>query len=526
MMEATLAQLSVALRCAAEVRREMALRNSGVALAQRMEFRIGINVGDVVVEDGDIFGDAVNVAARLEGLAEPGGICISGRVQEDVVGRLDLVFRDLGDQNLKNIARPVRVYAVDTTHVPKSGPGTSVPRLSIVVLPFVNLSDDRDQQYFADGVTEDLTTDLSRLADMFVISRSTAFSYQGKRVDAKQIGRELGVRYVLEGSVRRLGNRVRVNAQLIDAATNAHLWAERLDGDVSDLFALQDEVTSRIAVTLNIELVAAEAVRPTEHPDALDYVLRGRAVMFRGDTRDNRAESIELFERALALDPRSVEAQSWFSIGLSGRVMAGWANSVAVDLARAERLAREALAASPRSPLAHSANAQVLRAQRRFVEAIPEYEKVIASNRNWVGAFHGLAQCKLFAGLIDDVIPHEEEAIRLSPRDPNILFYSEIGFVHLLQSRIDDAILWLERARSANPEHAAPRARLAAAFGLKGEVERAVSELADARRLIGDEWYANLARLRGIGYWGVPPVRALVEATYFVGLRKAGMLEE
>jgi class 3 adenylate cyclase len=193
------------LRAAQEIQAEMAERDAGIASESRIEFRIGIHQGDIVVEDGDIFGDGVNIAARLEGLAEPGGICVSARVQEDVAGKLNLAFRDLGDQQLKNIARPVRVYALDTAHVSTSGLRTSVPRLSIVVLPFVNLSDDRDQQYFADGVTEDLTTDLSRLADMFVISRSTAFSYRGKRVDAKQIGRELGVRYVLEGSVRRSG---------------------------------------------------------------------------------------------------------------------------------------------------------------------------------------------------------------------------------------------------------------------------------------------------------------------------------
>lgn len=280
-----------------------------------------------MVEDGDIFGDGVNVAARLEALAEPGGICVSARVQEDVAGRLNLSFRDLGEHQFKNIERPIRVFAPDTNRITRSVSEASIPRLSIVVLPFVDLSDNKDQQYFADGVTEDVTSDLSRFGGLFVISRSTAFSYQGKQVGSKQIGRELGVRYVLEGSVRRSGNRVRVNAQLIDAVTDAHIWAERFDGDISDLFTLQDEVTSRIAITLNLELHAAAAARVSERPDALDYILRGRAALGRGDTRDSNAAAIDFFERALSLDPDSVEARSRLASVLSTRVMSGWASA-------------------------------------------------------------------------------------------------------------------------------------------------------------------------------------------------------
>jgi TolB-like protein/class 3 adenylate cyclase len=240
-----------AVRCAAELQRAMIDREAGVPEDHRIRFRVGINLGDVIAEDDDIFGDGVNVAARLEALAEPGGICISRTVRDHIRDKLAYAFEDLGEQNVKNIARPVRVYAL-RPEVVADLPASSVPitwpisqpaavrRLSIVVLPFANLSNDPEQQYFADGITEDLTTDLSRIADMFVISRNTAFTYQGKRVDTKQIGRELGVRYVLEGSVQRSGNRVRVTAQLIDAETDAHLWAERFYGDAGDLFALQD----------------------------------------------------------------------------------------------------------------------------------------------------------------------------------------------------------------------------------------------------------------------------------------------
>jgi len=336
-----------AVRSAAEVQRGMIDRNAEQPADQRIEFRIGINLGDVIVEEYDIFGDGVNVAARLEALAEPGGICISGTVYDQIRDKLAHRFDDMGEQSVKNIARPVRVYALRPDAVavlPRSNraPRTAIrqpavaPRLSIVVLPFTNLSNDADQQYFADGITEDLTTDLSRIADMLVISRNTAFTYKNKPVDTKQIGRELRVRYVLEGSVRRAENRVRVNAQLIDAETDTHLWAERFDGDAGDLFALQDEITSRIAVALNLELVASEAARPTEHPDALDYILQGRAAVRNPRSRGKFAEAISLFERALALDPQSVAAQSWLALTLASRLINQMTDTTAADIARAQ----------------------------------------------------------------------------------------------------------------------------------------------------------------------------------------------
>src|SRR5258707_10269348 len=235
----------------------MAKGNAGIAAEKRIEFRVGINVGDVVVEDGDIFGDGVNVAARLEGLADPGGICVSARVQEDVAGKLDIAFRDLGEQQLKNITRPVRAYAIDAAPARLSPVGRSTnltPRISIVVLPFASLSPDREQEYFADAVTDDLTTDLSRIADSFVIARTTAFTYKGKAVDARQAARELGVRYVLEGSVQRMGERVQVNVQLIDGESGSHVWADRFDTDRRDLAEAQSEITGRLARTLGAEL--------------------------------------------------------------------------------------------------------------------------------------------------------------------------------------------------------------------------------------------------------------------------------
>jgi TolB-like protein/Flp pilus assembly protein TadD len=362
------------------------------------------------------------------------------------------------------------------------------------VLPFANLSNDPDQQYFADGITEDLTTDLSRIAHMFVISRNTAFTYRNKPVDTKQIGRELSVRYLLEGSVQRSGNKVRVNTQLIDAETDAHLWAERFDRDMGDLFALQNEITDRIAIALGGALIAAEATRPNDHPDALDYILRGRAAANKPATRATRAEVISMYERALMLDPRSVEALSGLAGTLTGRAMDGMADSAAADIARAEGLADEALAASPRSPRAHNAKGQVLRAQAQVLgapgrceAAIPEYETAIALDRNLVFPIAAVGWCKFLTGSIDEVIPLVEQAIRLSPRDPAIaIWYQWIGLVHLLQSDIDESIAWIERARNANAAHPGIRANLASAYALKGESERAAAELAEARKLSTD----------------------------------------
>ncbi len=251
-----------------------------------------------------------------------------------------------------------------------AGAGDAQPA-SIVVLPFANLSDDPEQQYFADGITGNLTTDLSRIPDMLVISRNTAFTYRNKPIDTKQIGRELGVRYVLEGDVQRSGSQVRVTAQLIDAETDAHLWAERFTGEADDLFALQDEITRRIAVALDLELVDAEASRPIERPDTRDYIFRGRAARLKPPSRENRAEAIRLFEQALALDPHSAVAQSWLAIALAARALDLMAETAAADIARAEDLAERALAALPRSTVAHFAMAQVLRAQHRYDEASP-----------------------------------------------------------------------------------------------------------------------------------------------------------
>jgi adenylate cyclase len=461
----------------------------------------------------DVTGNAETKTAPAESGARSAGLTISERL-----GRPGAVAAILIALALAGL---VFAWAYPR---PDSG---RAPRLSIVVVPFANLSTDPEQQYFADGITEDLTTDLSRLADSFVISRNTAFTYRDKQVNAKQIGRELGVRYVLEGSVQRSGKQVRVNAQLIEAETDAHLWAERFERDMDDLFALQNEITSRIAIALNLEVIGAEAARLTEHPDALDYILRARAAGAKSPERGVSAKVISLYERALALDPGSVEAQSWLAASLAGRVLSNMTDSAATDIERAKGLSEQALAASPRSPIAHFAKGQLLRAQRRYAEAIPEYETMLASNRNWVYGFFALGQCKLFTGSIEETIPLVEQAIRLSPRDPQLgVWYFSIGQVHLLQSRTDEAIVWLEKARNAAPAHSIIRAGLASAYALNGETERAAAELAEARRLSPDDRYWSMARLQAVATYRVPKIRALFEATFFAGLRKAGVPEE
>ena len=572
-----------AVRCAVEVQRRMGDRDSGLPEERRIRFRIGVNLGDVIAEANDIYGDGVNVAARLEALAEPGGICISRVVREQIRDKLPFPFEDRGEQVVKNIVRPVRVFALRPETIaelpiadapiavprrprsivpkvagaaalvamaaiawwvwPTGGPGstpatavataatTSIarplvsPRLSIVVLPFANLSKDPDQQYFADGITEDLTTDLSRIGGMFVISRDSAFTYKDKPINAKQIGRELGVRYLLEGSVQRSANEVRINAQLIAADTDGHLWAERFDRDMANLFAVQDEITGRIAVALDAEIIGAETARPTERPDALDLILRGRAAFLKPLSRDTFDEAVGYFEHALALDPGSVAARALLAGSLAGRVLEGMTDTRAADLERAEELAREATAASPRTPLGHGARGQVLRAQNHYKDAIPEYEAVIAFNRNAVGAISALADCKLHAGPIEEVVPLQEQALRLSPRDPLISnMYGRIGIAYLLQSHTDEAIVWLEKARDANPARSFPYAGLASGHALKGDIERASAELAEARRLNND-FFRSLARIKA-RYSEVPQMHALFEATYLEGLRKAGAPEE
>jgi TolB-like protein/tetratricopeptide (TPR) repeat protein len=401
------------------------------------------------------------------------------------------------------------------------------PRLSLVVLPFENFSVRRDQHHFADRITDDLTTDLSRFTGMRVTSRSTALTYRNKPVDAKQIGRELGVSYILEGSVRRSANHVRVNARLIDTRADVHLWAERFDCDSSEQFSIQNELTKRTAVGLYAELLRADASRATEHPDALGYILQGRVAQLKPMERDDYAEAISLFERALALDRHSAEAQGWLADALASRALDEMTDAAAADIARAAGLAMQAVAASPRSAFAHLAKGRVLSAQGRYKEAIPEYEAVGAINPSWPHPYGDLGECKLWTGSVEDTIPLVEQAIRIcSGGSFSASWYLNLGRVHLVQSRTNDAIVWLEKACGAEPQLPSAHAWLASAYALNAESERAAAELAWARGLSRDGRYSSVTRLKAVGHFGVSQIRALLENTYFSGLRKAGMPDE
>ena len=404
-----------------------------------------------------------------------------------------------------------------------------MPRLSIVVLPFANLAGDPAQQYFADAITEDLTTDLSRLADMLVISHDTAVTYKDRPVDAKRIGRELGVHYLLEGSVERSGKQVRVNAQLINTETDAHLWAERFDRDIGDLLAMQNEITGRIAVALDLKLIASEAARPVGHADALDHIFRGRAEIYKPASPANFAAAIGEFQQALALDPGSVEGQGRLATALATRVLDEMSDTADADLEQANRLIEHVLATVPDDPLAHFAKGQLLRARHDCDAAIPEYEAVLAADRNALSSIGNIGRCKINLGQLDDGVALEERAIRLSPRDPFLVVWNfRIGQARLLQGRVDEAIGWLEKAHDENPALPFVAVWLAAAYGLEGDLPRAAAELAEARKLGGNRAPISIAaeRIGSFRDFTSPPTKELLETTFLAGLRQAGLPDE
>ena len=471
-----------AVECAVVVQTVMAERNEGVPQDRRMLFRIGINLGDILIEGDDILGDGVNIAARLEGIATPGGICISSSAYDQVRGKVDVDFADLGEQNLKNIARPVRAYAVKRNGLgPNKQNGAapetpSAPRLSIVVLPFANIGGDPEQDYFVDGVTENLTTDLSRIAGSFVIARNTAFTFKGKAVDVKQIGHELNVRYVLEGSVQRGGKRLRVNVQLIDAETGNHLWAERFDKPITDLFDMQDEIVSRLANALDTQLVVAEARRAENvlHPNSMDLYFQGRACWNKGFTREYLTQARGYFERALTLDPGNIEAlvgTAQVEIALCAAVLT---DGRIARLAGAEGALIKALSIVPNHAVAHLALGIVQILTNRAARGIAECERALALDRNLAAAHAFIGYAKLALGRAEETEAHILEALRISPRD--ILAYQWMmiaGNAKLLLNSEADAAAWFRRCLEANRNFPNAHFLLAAALALLGELDQA-----------------------------------------------------
>jgi len=569
-----------AVRCAIEVQNGMAERNAGLPPERRIEFRIGIHLGDVVEEsDGDLMGDGVNIAARLEGIAKPGAICLSEDAYRQVSGRLDMEVTDLGQIELKNIERPIRVYSLQVGVPAQAKPATELkapekppepkPRsallpliagivafivvaggawyflagtrtapavatapapvasnaapapahLSVVVLPFTNLSGDPSQDYFADGITENLTTDLSRIRNSFVIARNTAFTFKGKSIDAKEIGKQLGVRYVLEGSVQRDGTRVRVNAQLIDAETGAHLWADRFEEDVSDLFKLQDQVVARLANALNYELVRAEAETGAhaKNPDVIDLDMRGHEALwrfFQQPTKDGLIAIRALFEQALKIDPNDADALGDDATTYLNEYSFGWTNPDTDYEAKILGQADRAIALTPHNPWNYSTKSVYLTNTGRAKEGLRVADAAIAINPNYASEYAYRSIAETVLGQFEQAKSDIQQAMRLSPRDPRMgpwhdyMAWAEAGLGHY-----DAAIEEANEAIDAGYKVFYPYLDLAAAHAIKGEIDEAKTALTEARRLnpkLSIKW------LMGHAY-GQPTIDAL---------RKAGLPEE
>src|ERR1700733_1105258 len=553
-----------AVRGALEVQHAMVERNVGVALDKRIEFRIGIHLGDVVEEsDGDLMGDG-DIAARLEGIAGPGAICLSEDAYRQGEGGLGLAVSDLGPTQLKNIAAPIRVYSLQvgvSAQAKPAEPVTSVApkkhsallplaigiaallvliggagwwfvnanrpaavasetpaeaaRISLVVLPFTNLSNDPAQEYFADGVTENLTTELSRLHNSFVIARNTAFTFKGKNVDAKAIGKELSVRYFLEGSVQRDANRVRVNAQLIDAESGAHVWADRFEEDVVDLFKLQDEVVARLARTLQIELVNAEAQRSLHdrprNPGAVDLTMRGWALFNQPFTKANRFEARNVFEQALALDPTNADALAGTAYVDSTDYALGWSDQSVDMYARAMQRANQALLLDPDQATAHYTKARLIifRAKPNDAasanEIISEAEASLRADPSFAGAYWAMANGEMLLGRYEQGMSNLEQAMRISPRDSSIgVWHMDMGRDLLALRRYDAAIQEGLKAIDSGYRQALGYAALAAFYALGDKAREAKDAMAEAVKLNPKLSVASLHALQP-GFIDSPP---------------------
>jgi adenylate cyclase len=477
-----------AVRCAAEIQGAMAERNAPLPQDKRIDFRIGIHQGDIVVEDGDIFGDGVNIAARLEGLAERGGICVSARVREDATGRLDLAFEDIGEQSLKNITRPVRVYRVETgqTHTPE--PALALPdKPSIAVLPFANLSGDPEQEYFVDGMVEEIITALSRIRWLFVLARNSTFTYKGQTVDVKQVSRELGVRYVLEGSVRKAGGRVRITGQLIEAMTGAHLWADRFDGSLEDVFDLQDKVASSVAGIIEPALQAAEttrsAYRPTDDLTAYDLYLRAYAMYSASHQRQMR-QALTLLEEAIARDPQYGPALGFAAFCCMQLTSDAAAPDRDATRQKGIDFGRRAVELADDAPGVLADAAMALASFGEDIDAmIALVDRALAFNPSYARGWHISGFLRLWAGQTDVAIEHAGLALRLSPRAQARLTSLLIGYALFLSRRFEEAVPRLRVAIEDSPVFPTPYRFLAACYAQMGLLEEARGTIARLREI-------------------------------------------
>jgi TolB-like protein len=515
-----------AVRCAVEVQREMVARNAAAPAQRHLEFRMGINVGDIIIEDGDIFGDGVNIAARLEALAEPGGICLSAAAHEQVRDRLDIAFDDLGEQQVKNITRPVRTYAValgasSRAALPAAASLPLPDKPSLAVLPFQNLTGDAEQEYFVDGMVEEITTAITRLPWLFVIARNSAFTYKGRAVAVKQVAQELGVRYVLEGSVRKAQNRVRITGQLIDTATGAHIWADRFDGALDDIFELQDQVAASVAGAIEPKLRQSEIERASRKPitnlTAYDLYLRALAQSYRF-TEEGFAEAVVLARQALAIDPSYAPAAAIVGWCRAGQRVQGWGALSDDDVAEAIRLARQALEAER-----DDADTIWQAAYTLFVlagEAAMALDRALALNPNAAHAWLMKGHIDVLRNQPEAAIEAVERARRLSPFDPYTFRYAfVIAAAHLAARRFGQAIEWAARALHDQPRMIAAMRVKVVALAHLGHLDEARAELCSTLAI---DPKLTVAGYRARSHFMAPEVLEL----FVTGFRLAGLPEE
>jgi adenylate cyclase len=509
-----------AVKCAVAIQSTMAERNATVEPQRRMAFRVGINIGDVVYDEARIYGDGINVAARLEGIAEPGGICISSKVYEEINGRIDLACRDIGEQQLKNIARPVRAYQIRLDGVaPTAAAAPALPeKPSIAVLPFQNMSGDAEQEYFADGMTEDLITDLSKVSGLFVIARNSSFVYKARSAKVQEIGRDLGVRFVLEGSVRKAANRVRITAQLIDAGSGGHLWAERFDRDLTDIFSTQDEVVEKIVGALAVTLTQGEERRlrrrGTDNVEAYESWLRARELLGRG-TRESVVQARAMYRQAIKIDPQFAAPHAGLSLATITEYINDWAPDPAQALDEGERWGRRALELNDQEPVSHLALGNVLLWRRNHEGALAEFDRMIALDPNFAQGHTARGFALMYAGRAAEALEPIAMAMRLDPHYGSIVLHFLAQANFSLGQYETAAQLLIDRI-ARTPGTDSSRMLLASCYGHLGRAEDARAAWAELLKVNPDFSLTQRARV-------LPYKQASDFARIAEGLEKAGL---